>query len=415
MATSAAVAPARRNGAIGLTLMLSAMVLLNYVDRGALGIAAPKLKEELALSATEFGLAVSAFSWIYAPAQFAVGWLLSRVCVFRLVAVGLLVWAAATTLTGFVSSLAMLVMLRVALGVGEGVAFPAASAIIAAHVPDGRRGLANAVVSASLALGPALGIFAGGMILATYGWRPIFFVFGLATFVWLLPWLVISRPHWQGDDAAGGRVRMNRVLAEPTVWRLGFAHFFNVYPFYFLLAWLPLFLVKSRGFTIVAMTELLTLVYLTQAASGLLLGWWSDRLVAAGRNEGRVRQALMSVGLALIAVAILGAAFSVSPRALTWWLLLAAVGTGPGGAQGYAIAQIYAGRRAAGPVVGVMNGIGNTAGIVGPILTGVLVDHYHQNYVPAFAVAAAMPALGALMWYFGFARIEPLPRLQGAA
>ena len=117
-----------------LTLLLAMLVLLNYVDRGAVGIAAPKLKDELMLSATAFGIAVSAFSWIYAPAQFAVGWLSDRFCVYRIVGAGLVVWSVATFLTGFANGLVMLVALRLMLGIGEGVAFPSASKIIARHV-----------------------------------------------------------------------------------------------------------------------------------------------------------------------------------------------------------------------------------------------------------------------------------------
>src|SRR5881628_2263501 len=92
-----AMQDARRRGA-GLWLTL---LLLNYVDRGAIGIAAPKLKDELMLSAAAFGLVVSAFSWVYAPAQFAVGWLSDRFCVYRMIALGIAVWALATFLTGF--------------------------------------------------------------------------------------------------------------------------------------------------------------------------------------------------------------------------------------------------------------------------------------------------------------------------
>ena len=117
-----------------LTLLLGALVLLNYVDRGAIGIAAPKLKDELGLSATAFGIAVSAFSWIYAPAQLAVGWLSDRFCVYRLVAIGLAIWSFATFLTGFADGLMLLITLRLVLGIGEGVAFPSASKIIARHV-----------------------------------------------------------------------------------------------------------------------------------------------------------------------------------------------------------------------------------------------------------------------------------------
>ncbi|MBV9527112.1 MFS transporter, partial [Sphingomonas sp.] len=91
---------ALRGGRAGfwLTVLLGALILLNYIDRGAVGIAAPRLKDDLMLSATAFGVAVSAFSWIYAPAQLAVGWLSDRFCVYRLIAAGLVVWALATFL-----------------------------------------------------------------------------------------------------------------------------------------------------------------------------------------------------------------------------------------------------------------------------------------------------------------------------
>ena len=128
--------------------------MLNYVDRGAIGIAAPKLKDELMLSAAAFGFAVSAFSWVYAPAQFAVGWLSDRFCVYRMIAAGLAVWALATFLTGFANGLAMLVALRIMLGIGEGVAFPSASKIIARHVTAEAGGIANSVARRRARLGP---------------------------------------------------------------------------------------------------------------------------------------------------------------------------------------------------------------------------------------------------------------------
>ena len=404
---------ARRAG-ITLTLLLSAMVLLNYIDRGSLGIAAPKLKEELGLSATQFGLAVSAFAWIYAPAQFAVGWLLSRVCVYRLVAVGLFIWALATTAMGFISSLAMLVGLRILLGIGEGVAFPSASAIIARHVAPERRGIANSVVNSSLAFGPAIGTFAGGLILAASGWRHVFLTFGLITFLWLLPWLLLSKPHWRTAEPVEGRVTMTEVVREPTTWLIGIGHFFNTYGFFFLLAWLPLFLVKSRGFTILEMTKLATALYIVQGLTALATGWWSDRLIASGSDEGRVRKAFMAIGLAGVAIAIVGAGLSVSREALSAWLILAGISCAPGGAQAFAIAQVYAGKRAAGPFVGAMNGIGNTSGIIGPIVTGLIVDH--AGYLPAFLAAASMPALGAIWWWFVLPEVKQVfgvPRPAG--
>lgn len=389
-----------------LTLLLAAMVLLNYVDRGAVGIAAPKLKDELALSAAAFGVVVSAFSWVYAPAQFAVGWLSDRFCVYRMIAAGLGLWALATLLTGFASGFAMLVALRVMLGVGEGVAFPSASKIIARHVSADHRGLANGTVAVSLALGPALGIFAGGLILRYYGWRPIFFTFGSITLLWIIPWLFVSKPQWRRyADGRGKDVPVRRVMRNRTVWLMGVGHFMNTYGFYFLLAWLPLFLVKERGIPILVMTGMITTSYLVQAMSAIFWGWLSDRLVNSGWEEGRLRIGLMSIYHLVSAASILGIGLATSQSMILTWLVVGALFGGIGGAHVYAIAQIYAGPRASGTWVGVMNGLGNTSGIVGPIITGLLIQQT-ASYMAAFVVSAAIVALGGIWWWVALPKVE---------
>lgn len=400
MATTDDVVALRKRMAPGtaLTLALALLVLLNYVDRGALAIAAPKLKTELMLSATGFGIAVSAFAWVYAPAQFFVGWLSDRFCVYRLVAAGLAIWALATTLTTFVSGLAMLVLLRVILGVGEGVAFPAASKIIAAKVAHEHRGIANAAVSSCLYFGPALGIFAGGEILVHYGWRMVFLTFGLVTTLWLVPWLAVSRPHW-GESGKRDIVPLKVVAGHRAVWAMGIGHFFNTYGFYFLLAWLPLFLVKSRGLEVIEMTRLLTAIYIVQAVSALLFGWGSDRLVALGIDEGRLRKGLIAFGLALSGIATFGIGMAADLPHITFWLVFASIVGGPLATNVYAISQMFAGPRASGSWTGFVNGIGNLSGVFGPILTGLIVDRT-GSYMNAFYVAGLFGLLGGLWWIF---------------
>lgn len=397
----------RRDG-LWLTLLLAAMVLLNYVDRGAVGIAAPKLKDELMLSAAAFGVVVSAFSWIYAPAQFAVGWLSDQFCVYRMIAAGLAVWALATLLTGFANGFAMLVALRVMLGIGEGVAFPSASKIIARHVSSERRGIANGAVAVSLALGPALGIFAGGLILRYYGWRPIFLTFGSITLLWIVPWLFVSRPQWRRYAHGSGKdVPVRRVMQNRTVWLMGIGHFMNTYGFYFLLAWLPLFLVKERGIPILVMTGMITTSYLVQAVSAISWGWLSDRLIRGGWDEGRLRIGLMSIYQITSAASILGIGLATSQSMILAWLVFGALFGEIGGAHVYAIAQIYAGPRASGTWVGVMNGVGNTSGIVGPIITGLLIQQT-ASYLSAFIVSAAIVAFGGLWWWIALPKVEPV-------
>src|SRR5213075_760538 len=187
MATTAMGRGARTSANL-LVLLLGAAVFLNYVDRGAIAVAAPLMKGELGLSNTAFGTAVSAFFWVYAPVQLFAGWLCDRFSVYRLMAVGIALWAASTLLIGLAGGFASLLVLRIMLGVGESIAFPGSSKIIARHVPAERRGAANAAVAAGLALGPAVGTLAGGLIVASWGWRVMFFAFGLATLLWLFPW-----------------------------------------------------------------------------------------------------------------------------------------------------------------------------------------------------------------------------------
>ena len=404
----ATIAIDRRSSRAGLwlTLLLAALVLLNYVDRGAVGIAAPKLKDELMLSATAFGIAVSAFSWVYAPAQFAVGWLSDRFCVYRMIAAGLAVWSLATFMTGFASGLVMLVALRVMLGIGEGVAFPSASKIIARHVSPERRGIANSTVAAALYWGPALGTFAGGLILRYYGWRPIFTLFGSVTLLWIVPWLLVSKPHWRSyAHGSGNDVPLRHLIRNRTVWAMGIGHFYNCYGFYFLLAWLPLFLVKVRGLSILEMTAMMTATYVIQGFGALAWGWLSDHLVSSGRDEGELRKGLLCLYQLVYAAAILGIGLATSPGAIIAFLILSALFGGIGGTNPYAISQIYAGPEAAGTWVGIMNGVGNTAGIIGPVLTGILIEQT-GSYMSAFLLSAIIVGVGSIWWWVALPRVE---------
>src|SRR5215813_3437641 len=118
-----------------LTLLFIA-ILINYVDRGNLSIAAPLLKDELGISASQLGLLLSGFFWTYTAMQFVSGWLVDRFEVNLVIAAGYLLWSAATGLTGVVTGFTMLLVMRLLLGVGESVAFPCCSKILALHLPE---------------------------------------------------------------------------------------------------------------------------------------------------------------------------------------------------------------------------------------------------------------------------------------
>lgn len=392
-----------------LVLLLGLAVLLNYIDRGAIAIASPMLKPELGLTNTEYGYAVSAFFWTYVPIQFAIGWACDRFCVYRLIALGIGVWALSTLAMGLVGGLFSLVVFRVLLGVGESITFPGASKVIARHVAPRSRGLANSVIAAGIALGPVVGTFAGGLMVAKLGWRPMFVVFGAITLLWIVPWLLQARqlPSYAGGEHPEDPVPISAVARCRAVWAMGIGHFGATYPLYFIIIWVPLFLTKSRGFSIVEMTYLATLGFLAQAASAIAQGWLSDWMVRSGWREAAIRRAIMIGGNVIMALAILALIDARTPMTIGLLLMIFGVGAATGGVNLYAIAQMFAGPRATGSFIGIQNGIGNIPGIVMPVITGLIVD-WTGVYDNAFLLTAGVCAASALWWAFGVPKIEPV-------
>ena len=168
--------------------LLGFSIFINYIDRGTLSIAAPLVKDDLSLSATQLGILLSAFFYTYAPFQIVSGWLVDRFDVNWLIALGVFLWSAATVGTGFAHGFLFLILMRLLLGVGESVSYPSYSKIIAKHFSELNRGRANSAIAAGYACGPAFGTLLGGLLIAHVGWRLFFVVLGLASALWLLPW-----------------------------------------------------------------------------------------------------------------------------------------------------------------------------------------------------------------------------------
>lgn len=395
-----------------LVALLGLAVLLNYIDRGAIGVAAPLMKADLHLTATQFGVAVSAFFLIYGPAQPLVGWLADRVSVYHLFALGVAVWAASTLLTGFVGGLLGLAVLRMLLGLGESCAFSGSSKMIARHVPTGRRGLANAVLATGLALGPAVGTLAGSAILSGWGWRAIFIVFGACTLLWLGPWFwaVRALPQHRDAEAVSPPMPYRQLLSQRALWLLGLCNAAANYCMFFVVVWLPLYLTASRGFSISTMSVFATATFAMQALSSLCAGQVSDHLIRRGHDQGTVLRRFAVGGQIGMTIGVLGVAYAASPAAVLGWLLLTGAAMGIGPTMVLALGQVFAGPRLAGSWIGWQTGIASISGMVGPIVTGMIVDAT-GSYVGAFVFAAGMSAVGALLFQFA---LPPVRQIEGA-
>jgi MFS family permease len=304
---------------------------------------------------------------------------------------------------GFVAGFLSLFLLRLILGIGESIAFPGSSKIISRHVPPERRGMANAVVAFALALGPAVGTLVGGSLLATFGWRIMFIIFGIVSGLWLFPWQRVVRSLPSHAAANEATFPVHKILGRWSLWSMGIGHALSNYGFYFLLAFLPLYLVRQRGLTIIEMTMLATLGYAAQAVAALTLGAVSDRWTRSGRSEAVIRRWMLAGGQLAAGVAIIGIFAAHDLVTVALLLCVAGIATGSLSLNLYAVAQMFAGPRASGTWVGIQNAVGNTSGIVGPVISGIIIDR--AGYGGAFALTAVVTTFGAIWWAFGVPRI----------
>jgi len=387
--------------------LLGLSVLINYIDRSNLSIAAPLLKDELHITNSQLGILLAAFFWTYGLMQIPAGWLVDRFDVKWVFAAGFFIWSTATAVTGLLHGFVALIAIRVVLGVGESVAFPSYSNVLGRYFSEARRGLPNAMVMAALSLGPALGILVGGTVVGRFGWRPFFLSLGLGSLLWLGPWLAWMprkpiRPMQSSSPGAG----FLAIVQQRSAWGTCLGQFCVNYFLYFLVTWLPTYLKRGRSFSMDDVGKYGGMLFLMSAISAMAWGKLSDSWINAGATPTLVRKTSMvvgqlGVGAFLVLTAITQGRVFIAMLALTGTFLGISI------CNGWAITQTLAGPLAAGRWTGVQNFIGNFAGWVAPWLTGLLLDRTGRFYWPFF-ITAAVAWMGALFWGLVVGPVEPV-------
>jgi MFS family permease len=179
-------------------MMLCAMYFITYVDRVNISTAAPFVKADLGLSNTQFGLVMSAFAVPYAFFQIFGGLLADKFGPRKLLTVVGIVWALATVLTGFAAGMATLFAARLALGFGEGAAFPGATQVMGRWLPVDQRGFGQGITHAFARLGNAVAPLAVAGIIALWNWRAAFWVLGAISLIWTIS---CRSPSWTSATA----------------------------------------------------------------------------------------------------------------------------------------------------------------------------------------------------------------------
>jgi MFS family permease len=389
-----------------VVLMLATVLFINYVDRGAVPTAAPLIQHDLHLTNEQLGRLFSAFFWVYALIQIPVGWLAERYGAHRVLAAGLVIWATATMLVGITSSFAMLIALRMMLGLGESAGFPCVSKLLASVVPVKGLGQANGIVAFGYLIGPGAGIFAAGLLIDYFGWRGTFLVFGVISLLWLAPWSAVKLPKLATARSDAETPTWPMVLRQKGLWGTSLGLFSSNYVWYFMLSWLPSYLVNERGFSMHEMEHVTTLGYVINGLSALAIGWGIDRYVAHRGSANFGYKLVMVVAHAGAVPCMLGMALGSQSTAVAamfgFQVLMGASSPGM-----YAMSQILAGPRASGRWVGIQNSIGNLSGNISPWVSGIIVD-LTGHFTLAFIAAAVVSALGIVGWIGMVPKLAPL-------
>jgi MFS transporter, ACS family, D-galactonate transporter len=386
-------------------LLLLMLVTINYVDRGSISVALPMIKEEFGLSAEATGLVLSAFFWTYALMQLPGGWLIDKVRPRRVVTGSCVGWGVATGLTAASTGFGSLVAYRALLGVAEAPVMPAGGKLNAIWMPWRERGRGAVILDAGAPLGAAVGGAAiAGLIAATGGWRQAFLVAGAVTVViGLVAWWyvrdapsnhprvnraeadLIETAHAEEDALApdgSGTGRLVGYLKHRSFWAMCLAWMGFNGVFYGLLTWGPIYLAETKGFDLEAIGWSTFVIFGAGFVGEIVGGFVADHLRGRGVAANRVLRPLLGSAGVLVVVALVGV--RLIPDAMTAVVLLSAVlfflrWVG----LMWSVPSILGGRKHAGLLGGAMNFSGNIAGIVTPMVVGLIVGATDGDYGPA--------------------------------
>ncbi len=173
-----------------------------------------------------------------------------------------------------------------------------------------------------------------------------------------------------------------------------------------MITWLPSYLVRERHLSLSTMAFVGSAYYSVDAGSAMLFGWVQDVALRRGYTATLVRKSVMVIGFGLAAVSLIVCALA-SGNSYLPWLLAAGIGCGMTGPGLYTFPQTLAGPGAVGKWYGWQNGVGNLAGVIGPALTGFVVQKT-GNFLLPFAITSAICVFGVLDWQFIVGRVEPV-------
>jgi sugar phosphate permease len=422
MAATVAVAE-RPTGIRHRVLWLAVIVyMITYMDRVCMSHAEMPIREEFGFDKETMGWIFGAFNLSYALFQIPGGWLGDRFGPRRVLTAIVLWWSAFTAATAMSWGKASMYGMRFLFGMGEAGAFPTATRAFSHWLPASERGFAQGITHSGARLGAALTPPVAVFLIGSFGWRSVFYIFGLIGALWAVCW------HWYYRDRPDQHASVNQaelavireggsrraveraqvpwglILRSGNLWFICLMYFCYAYSIWIYLSWYPTYLRESRGFTLTQMGFWHMVPLIAATIGDTVGGWLSDHLARGSGNLRFARRSVAITGFVFAAVFIIPAALtsdrhlSVAFTTAALFFLEMTVGVS------WAVAMDV-GPEYAGSVSGVMNMCGNFGGAIASPAVPYLVRYF--NWQMPFLVAGGLCLLGAIL----FLRIDPRERI----
>lgn len=397
------------------------VLMLNYGDRAAIGVATPVMIHEFGFSKSTFGWVLAAFAFSYSPFGFIGGWLADKFGPRNAMAVAVTVWSMFTALTAAGVGFLSLLLIRIGFGAGEGPQATVTAKLMHNWFPRKERGTALGIANAATPLGGAVGtpIVAAIMSATHDNWRVSFIILGVIGGFALVGWLAIVRDaptlstenhqplpeHGKQpgaeitvdpEDTAAGAHQWGRYLARPPVWATALAYFGYSWILWTFLNWFPTYLIQQRGINLdqLAFTGAIPWVggFVGLVAGGIITDW----LVHRSGNPLSPRRHLVVVCLTVTALL-----FGTIPLVSSVWAAVTLMSAVIfflylTGAQYWTIIGEAVPSRCYGSVSGVVQMFATIPAILAPIVTGYLIDST-LGWPGTFALAAIIALIGTAL------------------
>jgi len=388
-----------------------------YIDRVNISVAIIPMAKEFGWSDTERGIVLSSFFAGYLVTQVLGGWLAQKLGGKAVLGFGVLWWSVFTIITPLsaFTSFPVLIAARIAMGLGEGVAFPSVYHMFGRWVPARERSRAASFNLAAIPAGTLTAIIVTPFLAVKFGWPSVFYVFGAVGVVWFAFWWFLAVDEPSQDLRMGESERemfrsetakvessgpepvpcLKLITLNPFC-SIIVSHFCSNWGLYVLLSWLPSYFSSELGIGLRSVWIYVAPPWIASFVVGNIVGVLADRLIAKGWTVTRVRRSMQFIGFAAPAIGLIMLA-SVRDANTAVILLTLSLGLSSFTFAGFASNHLDIAPRHAGILFGISNTFATIPGIIGVALTGYLVD-VTGTFASAFYLTAGMYVFGLIVW-----------------